>query len=93
MEKEIERLVEQYRRRAALPGFRRGKAPTDLVRVQYQGNLESDLLNHLIPEAYEKALQEQGLRAGRAAPIPRDPVRRSGRSASSPTSTCSLRSR
>jgi trigger factor len=58
IESEMEKLVESYRRRAALPGFRKGKAPTDLVRVQFQGNIESDLLNDLIPDAFEEALAE-----------------------------------
>lgn len=58
VQSEMEKLVESYRRRAALPGFRRGKAPTDLVRVQFQGDIESDLLNELIPNAYEEALKE-----------------------------------
>lgn len=62
----METLVEQYRRRAALPGFRQGKAPTDLVRVQFQGSIESDLLNDLIPEAYDEAIRD--LRLSPVAP-------------------------
>ncbi len=57
VQSEMEKLVESYRRRAALPGFRKGKAPTELVRVQFQGDIESDLLNELIPNAYEEALK------------------------------------
>ncbi len=61
VERRMESLVEHYRRRAALPGFRQGKAPTDLVRVQFQGSIESDLLNDLIPEAYDEAIRDLGL--------------------------------
>lgn len=64
VQSEMEKLVESYRRRAAIPGFRKGKAPTDLIRVQFQGSIESDLLNELIPYSYEEALRE-----ARIAPV------------------------
>jgi len=57
----MEAVVEGYRRRAAMPGFRKGKIPTELIKVQLQGSIEAELLNQLIPSAYQEALREAGL--------------------------------
>lgn len=61
IEKEMDRIVDEYRKRAALPGFRKGKVPTDLIRRQFHGDIESDLLDRLIPDAYRDALRETGI--------------------------------
>jgi trigger factor len=59
VERQWEEILAAYRRRAALPGFRKGKVPTEMVRRQYQGDIESDLKDELIPEAIEEVLREQ----------------------------------
>lgn len=59
VEQEWEAVVSAYRRRAALPGFRKGKVPTEIIRRQYQGDIESDLKERLIPDAIEEALREK----------------------------------
>ncbi len=59
VEQEWENVVAAYRRRAALPGFRKGKVPTEMIRRQYQGDIESDLKERLIPDAIEEALREK----------------------------------
>jgi trigger factor len=61
IEQEMDRIVSEYRKRAALPGFRKGKVPNDLIRRQFHGDIESDLLDRLIPDAYRDALRETGL--------------------------------
>jgi trigger factor len=61
VEQEMDRIVGEYRRRAALPGFRKGKAPNELIQRQFHGDIESDLLDRLIPDAYRDALKETGL--------------------------------
>lgn len=62
-----ESLNKSYKRlvkKANIPGFRKGKAPREILE-QYMGkaSLLEDALNTLIPEAYEKAIQEQQIEA------------------------------
>jgi len=58
----MDEAVESYRRKAALPGFRKGKAPTEVIKVRFQGDLEADLMNKLIPDAFDEALREHDLK-------------------------------
>jgi len=62
-----ESLAEAYHRlvkKASIPGFRRGKAPRQILE-QYLGkeSFLEDALNHLVPQAYEKAIAEQQIEA------------------------------
>ena len=48
---------------AELPGFRKGKAPRNLVEEKLdKGNVYEDVLKHLIPEIYNAAIKEQNLK-------------------------------
>ena len=60
LEKSYYRLV----RKANIPGFRRGKAPREILE-RYIGkeSLLEDALKNLLPEAYEKAIKEQKIEA------------------------------
>ena len=60
LEKSYHRLV----RKANVPGFRKGKAPREILE-QYIGkeSLLEDALNNLIPQAYERAIKEQQIEA------------------------------
>jgi trigger factor len=62
VQREMEGVVESYRRRAALPGFRKGKAPTEVIKGRFQQDLEADLLNRLIPDAFEEAVRQKELK-------------------------------
>jgi trigger factor len=61
-----EGLTGAYQRlvkKANIPGFRKGKAPRPLFE-QYMGKgaLVEDAVEHMAPEAYEKAIKEQDLK-------------------------------
>jgi len=60
-----EALDESYHRlaqRADIPGFRRGKAPREVLERHIgKDRLLEDALSNLLPQAYEKALKEQEL--------------------------------
>jgi len=65
---EVEEALEQsYRRlakRANIPGFRKGKAPRAVLeRHLGKDRLLEDALNELLPQAYEKALKDEGIEA------------------------------
>lgn len=62
-----ESLVESYRhlaKRTNIPGFRKGKAPRAIVE-RYLGKetVLENALNHLLPQAYEKAIKEHEIEA------------------------------
>ncbi len=58
LEKSYNRLV----RKTNIPGFRKGKAPREILERHIgKESLFEDALNHLLPEAYEKALKEQNI--------------------------------
>ncbi|MFC1964034.1 trigger factor [Chloroflexota bacterium] len=58
-------LTEAYQHLAGevkIPGFRQGKAPGSVVaRFVGKERVTEEMLEHLVPEAYQKALQEQDL--------------------------------
>ncbi len=62
-----ESLGQSYRRlvqRVKVPGFRVGKAPRAILERHIgKESLLEDTIDHLIPEAYEKAIKEQGIEA------------------------------
>jgi len=65
---EVEKyLTESYHRlvkKANIPGFRKGKAPRAILeRYIGRDGLLDDALNHLLPQAYEQAIREQGIEA------------------------------
>jgi trigger factor len=61
VEREMDQVVARYRQKAVIPGFRKGKVPDQLVRSTYRESLESDLLNHLLPEATSRAMREHSI--------------------------------
>jgi trigger factor len=61
VEKEMDHVLADYRKRAVIPGFRKGKVPDELVKAHFGGSLENDLLQHILPEAIDKAIAEHGL--------------------------------
>ncbi len=62
-----ESMAESYQRlarRTDVPGFRRGKAPRAILeRYLGRDSVREDALNHLLPQAYEKAVKEQQIEA------------------------------
>ncbi len=64
---ELEKTIDEAYRRAAkkisLPGFRKGRAPRQLIELNYGPNVFlEDALDILLPRAYEKALTETEIR-------------------------------
>jgi len=46
---------------ASVPGFRQGKAPRDLLELHYSKTAREEVLKKLMPETYEKILEEHKL--------------------------------
>jgi len=56
--KEREKAVAKIAKKAKLPGFRPGKAPRSVVERHYGEDIQSDVMNKLIADAYFQAVQE-----------------------------------
>lgn len=57
----VEDLLKDYRRRADIPGFRKGKVPMGLIRKQYGKPILIDEVNKLIQKAVVEHIQEKEL--------------------------------
>ena len=55
-------ILQEFRKFAAIPGFRPGKAPEPMVEKRYAGQIDEELRKRLIPESYRETLSEQKLR-------------------------------
>lgn len=58
---ELNQVAKQYKKHARLPGFRPGKAPVELIKRHFRKSIRSDVLQKLIPDSYQKAIQEKGV--------------------------------
>lgn len=59
LEKAIESAFQKNKNKISIPGFRKGKAPRKMIEQMYgKGVFYEDAANALIPDAYEKALDE-----------------------------------
>lgn len=59
LDKAIESAYQKNKNRMSIPGFRKGKAPRKMIEQMYGKEVfYEDAANELIPEAYEKALDE-----------------------------------
>ncbi|MBQ2803867.1 MAG: trigger factor [Lachnospiraceae bacterium] len=59
LDKAIETAYQKNKNKISLPGFRKGKAPRKMIEQMYGKEVfYEDAANALIPEAYDKALEE-----------------------------------
>ena len=61
VEAETQRIVDEFRRQAKLPGFRKGKIPRDLVRQKYKEGIEKEVVERLVPRYWRQAEAESEL--------------------------------
>ena len=53
-----EDIVDEYRKSITLPGFRKGKAPREIVKQRIAETLQEEILKRAIPAAYQEAVSE-----------------------------------
>jgi trigger factor len=64
VEESTEKAYKKLVQRVNVPGFRKGKAPREILeRHVGKETLFNDMLEELVPKAYEKALEEQAIEA------------------------------
>src|SRR5580698_9254773 len=61
VEAAFDTMIKNFQRSAALPGFRPGKAPRDMIAKRYEKDIQDEVKKKLIPDAYRKAVDEQKL--------------------------------
>lgn len=52
---------QKYARSVTVPGFRKGLAPLDVVRLRFKEEIKSEVLRELLPEKVTEAIQEYNL--------------------------------
>lgn len=60
-QKRVEETLADYRKKAAIPGFRQGKVPMNFVKKQYGKAILAEELNKLVSDALFKFINEQKL--------------------------------
>lgn len=58
--KEQSTLVNAYSKQARVPGFRKGKVPTSMVRNRFSSQINNDLLEALVPQYFREAVIKAG---------------------------------
>jgi trigger factor len=61
VEQETGRVVETFKQRVRLPGFRPGKAPAGLVRSRFAAEIREDVIKSLVPKHFHQTVEDQGL--------------------------------
>ena len=58
----IDTKLNEVRRQAELKGFRKGKAPMDVIRTKFGNEIKADVVDDLIKSTYTEAVREKELR-------------------------------
>lgn len=61
VEAEIGRVVDGFRRQVSIPGFRKGKVPSSLIRKRFREDIESEVADRLVPRYWHQAQAEKSL--------------------------------
>lgn len=56
---DYEETLQAYARAAKIPGFRKSKAPVDVVERRYRKAIEEDARSRLVPRFYREALKQE----------------------------------
>ncbi len=53
-----DKVSRKYARQASVPGFRKGFAPVDVVRLRFRDEINSEVLQQLLPQKITEAIKE-----------------------------------
>ena len=59
--KAYDAVSKKYAEKAEVPGFRKGMAPLDVIRMRYKKEIRSDVLQELLPVQVAEAIREHSL--------------------------------
>ncbi len=61
LDQDYSAILEDYQKRAALPGFRKGHVPRNVLELQFGHSMDNDVLERAVKRSYERAVREQKL--------------------------------
>ncbi len=61
VEAETQRVVQEYSRRAKIPGFRQGKVPVHVVRQRFAKDIDQEVIERLLPRYWRQAQAEASI--------------------------------
>ena len=59
--KEFDEAYEEVRKKAEIPGFRKGKAPRSVIKMRFAEYIKADVIDKLVPPAFEEAAKDAEL--------------------------------
>jgi trigger factor len=59
--KELDLLVKEFKKMAQVPGFRKGKAPSSMIKNRFMDQIKEELLKRFFSVAFEKATKDENL--------------------------------
>ncbi len=59
--KEYERVARRMAKKVKIPGFRKGKVPTSVVRRSFKSELDAEFLETVVPKAFGQAIEQTGI--------------------------------
>ena len=59
VQREADSVAAQYAKRARIPGFRPGHAPTSIVRNHFREDIRSEVVQSLVPKFFESAVKDR----------------------------------
>jgi trigger factor len=61
VDEQFESVTQEFTRHAALPGFRAGKAPRDMIARRFEKEIEEEVKRKLLSETYQTGIKEHKL--------------------------------
>ncbi len=58
---EFDSIYQEYQKKVRIPGFRKGRAPIEMIKSRYKEAVVKDVLDKLLPQAYEEAIKQNNL--------------------------------
>ncbi|MBC8234030.1 trigger factor [bacterium] len=58
---ELENKYEELRKRASVPGFRRGRVPQSILKARFSEYIKNEVIQNLVPPAYEEAVKSEDI--------------------------------
>ncbi|MGB9595663.1 MAG: trigger factor [Candidatus Poribacteria bacterium] len=58
---EFEKAYEEVRKNIEVPGFRKGRAPRNILKMRFGEYIKNEVIESLVPPAYEKVIEESNL--------------------------------
>jgi trigger factor len=55
------KIAKKYAQAVTVPGFRKGFAPVDIVKMRYKDEIKNETLRELLPDRVQQAIQENNL--------------------------------